>query len=223
MNRLLIVCLFTLGTVVNAVAVGNVTNSAPDQLFSIGGTPIAVPLPASEMTEVGNDNRGLMVEVLNDPKTRLVAAFVLTNDLPKLREARHDLLRYATVIVPRGNEFRDIDVNDFRELKQMAGQTIGKVVDTTEQASASDSEPSLSKPMQLGCFFSKEDAYGFGMAVSVVKGDTNRRMAIGGAMLRVKQRFFFAYLYSEYKDEETVKWIRRATETWADAILRANK
>jgi hypothetical protein len=49
------------------------------------------------------------------------------------------------------------------------------------------------------------------------------KMAMGGALVRVKRRLLFLYVYAQYKDDETVRWLRRSTEEWVDAVLEANR
>ena len=77
-------------------------------------------------------------------------------------------------------------------------------------------------PVQLGRLFSKRDAYGIGMIMPLSMGGINMKMGMGIALMRVKQRLLFVYLYAEYKNEDTVKWLRKTTDDWADAILKAN-
>ena len=61
------------------------------------------------------------------------------------------------------------------------------------------------------------------MIPSLSMAGANMKMCMGCALMRVKNRLLFVYLYSEYKDEDTIKLLRKATEDWADAILKANK
>jgi len=70
---------------------------------------------------------------------------------------------------------------------------------------------------------SKQDAYAFGMIIAASTGDKTIKTAVGGAMLRVKKRLLFVYLNAEYKNEDTVKWLRKTTEQWSDAVLQANR
>jgi hypothetical protein len=41
-------------------------------------------------------------------------------------------------------------------------------------------------------------------------------------MFRLRNRLVLGYIYSEYKDEDSVHWVSRVTEEWADALLKAN-
>jgi hypothetical protein len=201
-----------------------------------GGTPIAIPPPTTEMSEVGYDNREFM-EVFVAPNNRLIAAFVLTNDLPKLTSGSDNLMmsRYAMVQVPRRGEYMDCGASDFKEVTDGAKEEFGNIMSSSmaeaeeefnrrmKSLDLEEATVSLGKPIQLGCLFSKQDAYGFGMIMPLSMGGENMKMGMGGALMRVKQRLLFVYLYSEYKDEDTVKWLRKTTEAWADAILKANK
>jgi hypothetical protein len=86
-----------------------------------------------------------------------------------------------------------------------------------------DPKISFDKPVQLGSFFSKQDAFGLGMIMPVSSKGSTTTMVGGIILLRVKNRMLFAYLYATYKDQETVRWVRKTSEGWADAILAANK
>jgi hypothetical protein len=48
-------------------------------------------------------------------------------------------------------------------------------------------------------------------------------MVAGVTVLRVQNRLLYAYIYSAYKDEDSVQWVRKTSEQWADAILNANQ
>lgn len=85
-----------------------------------------------------------------------------------------------------------------------------------------DTEVSLGKPVQLGTLFSKQDAYGFGMISPVSVGTRVMTMGMGGAVVRVKKRMLFVYLFSQYQNEESIEWLRSTTEQWADAMLKQN-
>lgn len=75
---------------VNLVAAAPVSaaqdmNSTPAQAtdvlaYRIGGTPIVIPPPTNEMVEMGQDYRVVM-DVFVPEQNRLIAAFVLPNDL----------------------------------------------------------------------------------------------------------------------------------------------
>jgi hypothetical protein len=81
----------------------------------------------------------------------------------------------------------------------------------------------LGEVKQIGGFFSKTDAYGFGLVTVVKMGGREAKMGMGGVLLRVRKRLLFGYLYSEYKGVETADWLRKTTEQWADAIQAANR
>jgi hypothetical protein len=81
----------------------------------------------------------------------------------------------------------------------------------------------IDKPVQLGQFFSKPDAIGFGMITPVTFATTSKKMVTGMNILRVQNRLIYAFVYAAYKDDDTVQWVRKTSEAWADAILKANK
>jgi hypothetical protein len=81
----------------------------------------------------------------------------------------------------------------------------------------------IDKPFPIGTLFSKPDAAAFGMIESVSKQGPETKMAVVIVVLRAQNRVLFLYLYSIYKDESTVQWLRNTSEQWADAVLAANK
>jgi uncharacterized protein (TIGR02145 family) len=228
-------CLLIVWISATANAQDTAEKAASIETFKAGGTPIAIPAPAKDMVEVGYDNREFM-EVFVPTDNRLLAAFVLTTDMPRLtkRSDELEMSRYAMVQVPRRGEYMDCGTSEFKEVTDGAKETFGDVVNSSmkdvedefnrrmKSLDLEEATVSLGKPIQLGCLFSKTDAYGFGMIVPVSMAGKTEKMSMGGALLRVKSRILFIYLYAEYRDEDTIKWLRKTTEEWADAILKAN-
>jgi len=166
---------------------------------------------------------------------RLIAAFLLTGDLPRLTKGTDQsmLAKYALVEVPRAGEFEDVEDSDFKQLADSTLQEIGNVLDSSVSETEDEfnrrlndlnvnATVSLGKPVQLGQLFSKQDAFGFGMISQVTVGGMSANMALAAAIVRTKKRVLFAYLYIQYQNDESVKWLRKTSEEWADAILKAN-
>jgi len=81
----------------------------------------------------------------------------------------------------------------------------------------------IGHPEMLGGVFQKTDASGFAMLLAIKQDDRSVTMAGGFAILRVKQRLIFAYLYRKYESPSTVSGLRVNLEAWADAILAKNQ
>lgn len=104
----------------------------------------------------------------------------------------------------------DCGASDFKEVTDEAKKEFGDVMSSSmreakEEFSSrmksldlEEATVSHSKPIQLGCLFSKQDAYGFGMIIPLSIGGENMKMGMGSALIRVKQRLLFVYLYSGY-------------------------
>ncbi len=187
------------------------------------------------MAETGYDRRELM-EVFVPNSNRLLAAFVLTKELPKLARGIGDVLsNYALVEVLRNGEYTDCEASDFKEVTDGFKAQFGDVLDSSKEEIQEEfnrrmksmnldkATVSIGKPIQLGRFFSKQDAYGAGMIVPVSMGSKTTKMGASIVLVRAKKRLLFVYLYAEYKTEETVKQLRETSEEWTDAILNANK
>jgi hypothetical protein len=210
--------------------------STEPQAFKAGGTLIVLPAPTRDIVEIGDDKRPLL-DVIVPADNRLVAAFVLVEDLPHIKQGDAGLTmsRYALVEVARRAEFTDCEASDFKEVVDTVKTQFGDLMNSTKgqvedefnnrmkALHLDEATMSLGQPIQLGCILSKPDAYGFGTIVPISKGGTTTNMGAGITLMRVKKRMLFVYLYAEYKNENTVKWLRDTTGEWTDAILEANK
>ncbi len=207
------------------------------QSFKAGGRPIALVPPTSEMAEMGYDNRELM-EIFVAQTNRLIAAYAMKKDIPGISRGDQDLVleKYAMVQVPRRAEYMDVRPEDFEQVtagaKQAFGDTMGTTLKEVEdefnrRMKALDLDEAtmrLGKPVQLGCLFSKKDAYAFGMIMPLTMGNGEKlKMGMGATVMRVRNRLLYVYLYAQYKDENTVRWLKKTTEAWANAILKANR
>jgi len=212
------------------------TNQAKS--YKAGGTPISIPPPTTEFIEIGYDNREVM-EIFVAPDQRLLCGFLLKSDLPLLSKGDDDFIlsQYAMVNVPRRGEFMDFKASDYKELADKMKENLGDVIDSSAKRADEESNHqlkslgldevtiSLDRIIKLGCLFSKQDAYGFGMILPVSKVGHSKEVVMGcaGAVIRARNRMLFIYLYTEYKNDKTVKWLRKTTKEWADSILKANK
>lgn len=208
---------------------------AQGQAFSVGGVSIAIPAPSSEMVEVGDVNRKLFEVVVPD-SNRLVAAFLLQKDVASLSTGGTESLSpYGLVEVPRSGESTDINASDFSSLADSVSKQLGTVLDSSFKESEGEFnrrmkamnldnvQISYGKPVMLGTFFVKTDAYAFGMMAPVTISGKSSNMVMGTVLLRAKSRVLFVYFYSTYQDEQTPNWVRKMSEQWTDAILAANQ
>lgn len=213
-------------------------NAAPQSItptYRVGTQSIAFPAPTPDLHETASDYR-VLLEFLAPSNNRLVAAFVLPDELKVLQAGNvPNLSTYALVEVPRRAEFSDINSDLFKQIVDTLSTQFGATVESSlkgqqdalnERLKALNSGAAtvtLDKPVQLGSFFSRPDEAGFGMIISVAAKGTPTNLVMGMAVVRVHDRILMAYLYTEYKDAATVQWTRTTTEHWADAILAANK
>ena len=228
---------------------------APVESFEAGGTPIAIPPPTAEFSEIGHDNREFMETYVLGNISGLIAYFVLAEDLKELTKGSDDLVmskyamvtsddlvmsKYAMVMVEPSSEYVNYGASDFEDLidgirdefgEEEFGVFMNSSIKETEDEfnrrmkslDLDEATINFDKPIQLGCLFSMQNAYGFGVIMPMSIGGENMKMGSGTALMRVKQRLLIVCLYAEYKDEETVKWLRKTTGDWAAAILKANE
>jgi hypothetical protein len=203
--------------------------------FRAGALSFVFPAPSSDLVETGSDYR-VLLEPLAPASNRLVAAFILPDDLARLASGKRGAMtQYALVEVPRQAEFAEVSPEIFKQIVDGMATQFGaeleskmkeSVEDTNRRLKALNSSAasvSADKPVYLGMLFSKSEACGVGATVALSSNGVSVKMVMGLAVVRVKNRVFFAYLYKRYEDESTLLGIRKTTEQWADSILSANK
>ena len=205
------------------------------QSYRSGLKSIVIPPPTTDLSELGSDYRVLMESSVPDTN-RLLAAFLSAEDSANIRSGTSKTFsRYALVENLRQAEFVDVDADAFKQVSDGMAQQFGAVLnastkDKEEELNhklkamrGSDTTMTLDKPMQLGVFFSKPNACSFGIIQQISAVGSSVKMVAGITILRVQNRLLYAYIYSAYKDEDSVQWVRKTSEQWADAILKANQ
>lgn len=204
--------------------------------YMAGGVSIKIPSPSPEFVDVGDEYRPIL-ELFVPDTNRLLCGFILRTDMPQLIEGDEDLVlsRYSMVQVPRRGEYMDCSASDFAEVLEGAKQEFGDTSSLSFQEvedefnrrmkalDLDDLQMKMGETTQLGCLFSKEDVYSFGMVSVTSIGDESMKMGMACILLRARQRLLFIYLYAQYENEGTITWLRNTAEQWSDAILLANK
>lgn len=205
-----------------------------DTTFRIGLKTITIPPPSPDLTETGPDYR-VLLQTLVPTNNRLVAAFLTPDDFTQIRSSTAaSLSQYALVQTARRAEFADITPEIFKQVDSSLATQFEAAVNASLKdhqdeinrrlkALGQDKTVTLDKPLMLGSLFSKPDASGYGQIVPVTVNDTTKKIVVGMTLLRVRERMLFLFLYTPYKDEDTVKSVRATSEKWADAVLAANK
>lgn len=201
--------------------------------YRAGLKSIAIPAP-SDLAEPGSDYR-VLLEPLAPINNRLVAAFLQKTDLDAIRSGGAPALtRYALVEIPRRAEFANVSPEIFKQITDSMAQQFGAEVDSTlkqqqdevnrrlQALSSNASTVTLEKPVQLGTLFCKPNSCAFGLIMPVTTKDATTKMVMAVVVMRVQERVLFGYLYTEFKDQDSVKWVSATEEQWADAILKAN-
>jgi len=171
------------------------------------------------------------MEPLAPAKLRLIAAFILSDNLAQLPGSTTPLTKYALVEVPRAAEFVDVDEATFKTVvdgmsQQFSSGTLQSTMQTEidrHYADLGGGKPTVDKPTQLGTMFSKPNASGFAMLMPMAVNDKTVTLVAATLAVRVRNRILFAYLYTQYKDKASVDWITKTSESWVDSILKSNE
>ncbi|MGD0939143.1 MAG: hypothetical protein ABR905_05465 [Terracidiphilus sp.] len=205
------------------------------QSYRSGLKSIVIPPPTEDLSEIGPDYRVLLESNVPDTN-RLLAAFLGAEDSANIRSRiSKGFYRYALVENVRRAEFIEFDADAFKQVsneiaKQFGADLSATMKDEQEELNHKlkamhgvDTTFALDKPLPLGVFFSKPNACSFGMIEQISSADSAVKMVAGMTILKVQDRLIYAYVYSQYKDEGSVQWVRNTSEQWADAILKANQ
>ncbi len=233
--------LFLTGILITAPITGRTQDSNPGQAkpveaqsYRSGLKSIVIPSPTAELNEIGPDYRVLLDSFVPDTN-RLLAAFVNAETSANVRAGvSKPFYQYAMVETLRRAEFAEVDPALFKQASEGVAQEFGAYLSSQthdwqdevnrklKAMRGMDAKASVSKPIQLGTFFSKPNACGFGMISDTSFAGNTAKLVAAMTVLRVQNRLIFAYFYSAYKDEDSVQWVRKTSEQWADAILKAN-
>jgi len=217
-------------------ATGMAQSGKPVPAFQVGGVTIKIPTPHRDLVNVPKKDSAVL-DVFVPDQNLMITSYVKPSDL-KLIRAKDESLQmdhYAMVQISRRVEKRDISSAQFRQVASVMENQFGSILkkakgETENQinkrfkALELEGKVDIGKPLPVGGFFSKPDAYGFGMLIPVnVDGKSLGRMAMGGAIVRVNKRLINCYLYRDYKGSKTIVTLRKEAEDWIDAVLKADR
>ncbi len=141
---------------------------------------------------------------------------------------------YAMVEIPRAAEYTDVGPQDFEQAVNTVTASLGTAIDkafsnTTDEINARmkqlGGKPiAMDHPEMVGSLFRKPESIGWAMLMGVRNADSgvSATMAVVTAMIHVKQRVLFVYLYGTYESPETVDSLGKLADAWANRILSAN-
>ncbi len=196
-----------------------------------GGLDLTFPAPEN-FEDVGEKFRTMLFELLVPSANRLVAAFAPGTEIAKLNAGRASggLDTYAMVEAPRQAEYADCTPEAFQQMLKGLGAPVVELV--REQAmeefsarlkSLGEKSPDVGVPENVGPIFKKTDVYGSATLMKYSQGERSLTMVAASALIRVRQRVLYAYIFRRYESSETVVSTGKSLEVWADSILAKNK
>ena len=199
---------------------------------TIGGVPVLVPLPASGFVEVGDENRDLL-DIFVPDQNRLVSAFLTRDDFQRMTaesEEELELASYMFLEVLIGGEYQDYSPYDFQEARlEVMNIVEGDKTEILDEVNSqlSDREEIIGKvevgEMKiLSTILDADNIYAVLMATKVSNGIEEATVICGLGLLLVNNRMLFAYVCSNYINDETLRWVSQTTEQWSRSILKVN-
>jgi hypothetical protein len=200
------------------------------QRVDLGEVSIALPAPAKDFVEMGNEKRiqfASKVPVGN----RLLLAFVTPTDLQRMTSGKEVRPSSFMMVESRirselmawsDEEFKSI-IEGLKkqlgtlDLQNVQGQ-IAQVLQTLDVQKLPAGEM-----RSLGEFFEADGAAGFVMLANSKEGTVEIVRAAALCVIRVHGRMLYLYVFSEYKGLETFKWLTATSEQWVKNIVKANE
>ncbi len=204
---------------------------AADLKVRAGGLDLTLPLPEN-FEDVGEKYRTTLFELMVPSSNRLVAALAPPAEIAKMNEGKASggLDAYAMIQAPRQMEYADCTPEAFQQVLKSVGAPIGEVVReqisdemNVRLKSLGQGSIDVGGTKDLGAVFRKTDAYGSVTLTKYSQGERSGTMAAGTALIRVRQRVIFAYIFRRYESPETVLSIGKSLEAWTDLILAKNR
>ncbi len=228
---------FSLLAFAPAFAKDKVINSAGPYLFKANEVNIYVPSPTDKFVEAGYASSGFLWKLVRD-KDQSNGLFVLKGDFNDVMDGvsngdieYSNLSRYARVQVQ--DKGTDYDAKTFQKAVARARKEVGDSVPSSEEEpkrmlikrlKALDlKDGKLKERTSLGRLFSKPNAYSYAVLIKEKKDGKTFYVLAGFTLIRVKNKLLSTYIYANYKNKKTLKWLRETSELWSDAIMKANK
>ena len=202
-------------------------------VVDVGGVNINIPTPSKEYIEVGNNLRDTLSSIVRDTD-KLLCFYVESPEYKKYVNNSHDSLNMDKYIFIYSS-IQSIR-NDFSENRILM---FNKNIIETNISVVKNGVDSLNKILvdsnllvsynnynsihTKGIFYHIKDAGGeFKYAIENRFSKNYKSLSTFNSII-VKKKLLYFEVYCEYKDYESIKWITETSESWAKAILDANK
>jgi hypothetical protein len=210
-------------------------NKVQVQKYSVGGLTIKIPCPDSTFIKADSLSLEAMKELAVPPESRLITAFVLKEEsnFTSTNDVNNRWTKYGMVEIVRKCENINIKESDFKEViasmnqyKQLPATEImeaeNKFNRKMDSLDIENMQIKIGELKDLGCFFSKKDIYGRGLISVINYGNNAYKLCGVTIVIRVKNRLIILYLNAEYKNIDTINWIRKVGQSWSENILKVN-
>jgi len=202
-------------------------------VIDIGGVKINIPTPNAGFKEVGINQHDLFNTFIPD-FNKLLCVYTDTSDYTHLLNGENDnvkLNNYMFIEVSKKFINHDITTEDFNDLKkEVVGLLKKDLSDIIESANEVLQERkdevgdvNINEPKALGCIYDIKNAYGSLMSINAKTETTKAKLICSLNFIRIKKRLIYIYVYCNFDNINKINWIKDFSESWAKAILDANK
>ena len=202
-------------------------------IINYGGTSIKIPSPGSTYKDIHND-KILFPEHNNPSHDNNLCFFIDVTDKMDITNKDSTKLTFKKYLIIQHDkllESQDIKDYKFNMIKNVfiekLKQDIHQLGDSTSKLFYNFDEIytdiDFSKTKTISCVYNLKDIDGF-IILSIVKSEPNEPHNLHTMnFLKIKNKLFTFKVFSIYNGKEDIKWIAELSESWAKAILEANK
>jgi len=226
---------FALLSIVGALLAASICQAQEPETITIGGVKILLPAPAGfKASQAARTVFGPTVL----PEGRLISAYASPEDTVKLEQRQPILIpRYMMVQTPRFAEAVEMTPELFGQFAQMVSENhqqlaaadqafVSELAARLSQASGTAVSLGLGKPLSLGIFFRRPDAFGWALVapvkLTVADQTVSADVASAVAAVHIGTKVVMTYVYAVLHDAHDLDWVKSTTTAWVNAIRAAN-
>ena len=202
-------------------------------IVDIGGVKINIPSPNKHFIEVGEEQRPIFADFVLE-SSNMLCVFLDTNDIIKMLNGKTEDLKldkFIVVQIDKDEVERDYNEDDFIEIKNNTLESITSDLKEINEKGNNILNKKLdesvsneaNEPKTLGKIKDTKESFGVLMTLKVNSNIRTMNLLSSVNLLRIRNKLISANIYCNFDDIAKIKWITDFSETWAKAILDANK
>jgi len=200
--------------------------------INVGGTEIKIPQPKNGFSLFYNNRND--INLFNTKRSTVICMFTTKEYISSIKDRANDKLMFDTLLyISYPNKYKMLELSkvDFDKLKDYEIDTmitdINKINNTIvffkNDSIINYNNNKTANFKIIGYFFDNLNSYGWLTYRQRINGIKLEPYLATINTIRVKNKIIEANISYPYVGIESIKWITESSESWAKAIIEANK